>query len=71
MESSEFGEWLLALGALERRAAGVGPAVLGVAGGAGASALGLMRWCFVAGGCGCGLRVRFLLCWCCRCRDGG
>ena len=38
----------------------MGSAVLGVAGGGGVSALGLMRWCLVEGGCGCGLRVRFM-----------
>ena len=43
MESSEFGEWLLGFGAFERRVAGVGSAVLGVAGGAGGSAVMLVR----------------------------
>ena len=70
VESSEFGEWLLALGAFDRRGAGVGSAVLGVAGGGGLSALVLMRWCLVEGGCGCGLRVRFVAWWCGGCSEG-
>ena len=43
MESSELGEGLRAFGALDRRGAGVGSAVLGVAVGAEASALRLVR----------------------------
>ena len=43
MESSEFGEGLLALGALDRRGAGVGSAVLGVVGGAEVSAVRFVR----------------------------
>ena len=48
----------------------MGSAVLGVAGVAGMSALGWMRWCFVEGGCGCGLRVRFVACECGWCNEG-
>ena len=61
MESSEFGEWLLARGTLGRRSAGLGPAALGAAGGAGVLALVFFRWCFVAGGSDGGLRVRFVV----------
>ena len=61
MESSEFGEWLLVGGTLGRRPAGTGPAAFGAAGGAGVPALGLGRWCLVAGGSDGGLRVRLVV----------